>query len=774
MAGVEKRQKTVELVFVAVFSVLVFTFFYSIISANGLVLGNDPAVHLFTAQYYLDVGRIPLGDIAWYTPMYHIILDTLIVFTGATTIEQMMTLMKVFTAFVDWLLVFSIYLLSSKFFGKKTGVLAAALIMICFPLIELNSWGGYTTILALAFMMLTALYLALPQKDVGNTLVAFIFAFSVVISHQLATFLAVFILPPFILALMVKSRGKNFKALLAVVLGGAIAFLIYYVRPLLPYLGQLVSIVFFEITLYVYQIPSVSFFEFVINFGFVLFFGFAGLVLAFFKLRRQHSLSFYLLLALAFLVPLLLSQSYLFGIYLPYQRFIYFLLPPLIIFAAVTFSFVLDGAFAAFFNRLAGQKRVMLKAVSLLVVVALVGVMVVQLQTLSGKISEDVEYYSSSDMGAFQVGGFLNENFPDPLDEGVVTEKPGHWLTMFSNKTIITETDPLVDLSYDADCILDLSYEVMHPLTMVKFYTAKTDISDESFLRMNTMWHRVAFSPLSGSYFSYRDPDGALCMFPLSNLTRTVSMDVLHYPPAVTVTYSNDLFVLEQTLQIENNTYPVTTTWSVSALKEDLNYGVLYLSEYFEPTYFFDKVNFPGVLNWSNPVDDPSKQDPGVWAITYFSRDNLTEGACADFYSQPNGTAYALRFADLPDWGIIGALGNGRVDVFHWEYHFLKVTAEPSSVRYQTLTFSMESYPPLADPRDMDSLFTLRTEPFEVVCRNFASIIRDNNVVFIVFDVTRFDPKILCSGWVQLVYQNDKYLVLKIREAHPSANVVGG
>ena len=219
----------------------------------------------------------------------------------------------------------------------------------------------------------------------------------------------------------------------------------------------------------------------------------------------------------------------------------------------------------------------------------------------------------------------------------------------------------------------------------------------------------------------------------------------------------------------------MTVTWSISSLNGDLDCGVLYLTQYFEPKYFFDEVNLPGVLNWSNPVVEPSKQDPGHWAITYFSQDNITQGACADFYASSNGTAYAYRFLDSPAWGIIGALGNGRVDVFHWEYHFLKVADKPQSVRYQTLALSMESYPQLTNPRHMDNLFFLHTnETIEVDCRNFASIIRENHVAFVVFDVTRFDPQVLKSGWLQLVYQNDEYLVLKIRTNHPSANVIEG
>jgi superoxide dismutase len=45
-------------------------------------------------------------------------------------------------------------------------------------------------------------------------------------------------------------------------------------------------------------------------------------------------------------------------------------------------------------------------------------------------------------------------------------------------------------------------------------------------------------------------------------------------------------------------------------------------------------------------------------------------------------------------------------------------------------------------------------------------------VGFVVYDGDRFDRKILGSGWVQLVYSNDKYLVLKVKSNHPYANVL--
>ena len=53
------EKKFAELAFAAVFSAVILVTFYSVISMNGLVLGNDPAVHLEKAQIFLRTGKIP-------------------------------------------------------------------------------------------------------------------------------------------------------------------------------------------------------------------------------------------------------------------------------------------------------------------------------------------------------------------------------------------------------------------------------------------------------------------------------------------------------------------------------------------------------------------------------------------------------------------------------------------------------------------------------------------------------------------------------------------
>ncbi|HEX9261506.1 MAG TPA: hypothetical protein VF893_03170, partial [Candidatus Bathyarchaeia archaeon] len=101
-----EKQRILEGSFVAIFSVVILLVFYQLISMNGLVLGNDPAVHLEKAQIFLETGQIPLVNLGWAPPLYSILLAALIALTNAGSIEQLILVVKVSAVIVDWLLFF--------------------------------------------------------------------------------------------------------------------------------------------------------------------------------------------------------------------------------------------------------------------------------------------------------------------------------------------------------------------------------------------------------------------------------------------------------------------------------------------------------------------------------------------------------------------------------------------------------------------------------------------------------------------------------------------
>jgi hypothetical protein len=729
---------------------------------NGLVLGNDPAVHLEKAQIFLQTGKIPLENLGWTPPLYEILLATLMAFTGASSFGQMIFLVKALAVVIDWLLFFSIYLIGAKFFGKKIGGIAAVLLLLCVPMYEINSWGGYTSVLGLAFMFLLFLYLPLATKNFGYILITFLAGFSLVLSHQLAMFITVLILPPIILFMLIKSRGKYLKALIALILGGGIAFFLYYFQATVPYLDVLIEHVFFMQKTMLYQAPATTFSAFMVNFGFVLFFALGGLVFAFFSLRAKKKLLFYLILFFSFIVPLVLAESYLFGLYLPFQWFVYYLMPPMVILAAVSFSFIIDW-FSAFYVKYKNRwKPTRLKAVAVSLVILILSMLVFRIGVVYGKIMEASVYYSTSDLKAYDAGVWLKNNFPDETTV-VVTEVPGFWFRIFSGKTVIAETDPIIQRNEVAESVLELSYELEQPQTLIRAYEAKGGVSDENYVSINNVWNKVSSTGGDGNFISY-SVNGVNKKLVLSSLSRAIVFEDQSSPKKLIINHFNNEVNITQTILVGNDSYPINVAWTLSPIGSELRDAALYVSNFFDLSFSFKKAYVPGVLDWENPWDRPSNSQGNEWAVTNFSRSTLTDNYLG-VYDEQKEVVFALNFNELPDWGNVGALGSRQIDAIRFQYNFDKISInQTASFTYQILTFSKSSFPEMQDLSDLKSLFAFKpATAFEVYSRDYRDYIRDYNIGFLVYDKNRLDTKIFSCKLLELVYSNDRYVILRIK-----------
>ena len=65
---------------------------------NGLVLGNDPAVHLEKVSSILQSGEISATDVGWTPPLFHILLAAFMSFIGGIGLNQMILLVKIVAA----------------------------------------------------------------------------------------------------------------------------------------------------------------------------------------------------------------------------------------------------------------------------------------------------------------------------------------------------------------------------------------------------------------------------------------------------------------------------------------------------------------------------------------------------------------------------------------------------------------------------------------------------------------------------------------------------
>ena len=372
---------------------------------------------------------------------------------------------------------------------------------MCFPIYEVNQFGGYTTVLALVFMLLVFLYTPLAIERFGYLVVTFFVAFGVVLSHQLAAFLAIFIMPPILIFMLIKSKGAYLKVVMALILGGGIAFFLYYFQAMIGYLGLVIEYVFFAVKAYAYQIPAVSFYSFMVNFGFIFFLALSGIFVSYYVLKKQKKLIFFVTLMLSFFVPLFFAESYLFGFYMPFGWFIYYLTPLMAVLGAVPIVFLADK-FAPFYikNKSMFRKN-WLKIATVSIIILLSLMLVARSDIVYGKINEASVYYSTTDVKALDAGVWLKANYPGNSTV-VATEIPGFWFQEFSGKNVIAQTDPTVQRNEIAESVLSLSYEIEQPQTLIRAYQANGDISDETYISIDQVWNRISQSSETGDSLS--------------------------------------------------------------------------------------------------------------------------------------------------------------------------------------------------------------------------------------------------------------------------------
>jgi len=755
------KDKLLEIMFLTVFSIVVLVVFYCLLSIGGAVIGNDGSVHLGRAQEFLNTGQISLANIGWTPPLYQILLTFLITFTGVTSIEQLLLLVKVSAIVINWLLFFSIYLVGKRFFNKKVGMIAASLLFLCFPAFELNMWGGYTSVLGIAFMLLLFLYLPLSVEHKSYLIVVSVSAFALVLSHQLALFVTVLILMPVMVFLIIKSRGKGIKALLFVIIGGGISFFLYYIRAMLPYLGELINHIFFEQKAMAYQISQTSLTAFWSNFGFVLILGVAGLFVAAHKLwfEKNHVNNFTLILS--FIIPLVLMKSYFFGLYLPFQWFVYYVMPPLVIFAAVFLFFTIDRAIRYYQTHKTSIKRVYFKAVVVGMIALSCFALVMRGDVLSTRISGAVSLYATSDSASLQVGQWLKTHYPDDVSV-VVTEAPGFWFSTFCEKNVIVEVNPAVERNVVSESVLALSYEIETPLSLLRAYGAKGDVISEYYVSDNDIWWLCTFSSIAGDYVSY-NVDGVYKMVPLTQMGRYYTLDQSQIAHNLTIVYANDDILVTQSQLIQPSSYGTQVFWNISPVGRAVSNVTLYTSTFFNLHFKFDKAYLPGILNWESPWDNPTDTNEIYWAVTNFSKNNLIDDYIA-MYDEQNQVYYAMKFNDLPDWGNMGALGSMQIDAIRLSYTFEQINSgHNAAFSYETLIFSEESYHQTVQPSKIKEIFaTDPAEYFTVDSRDYISYIEENNIGFIVYDKNKLDPNIVRCNILELVYSNDRYAVFRI------------
>jgi len=298
----------------------------------------------------LDEGELPSwnpyhmgGEPLATPPGFHFFVSILILFTGMPLIFAQLITAAFFSSFI----VFPAYLVSKKMWrSHSAGVLAAFFAAISALSIEMVSWGGYTNVVSLA-LIVVIFYLFLKDIDQPshfNLLMGTLLFGSLILIHTFSLFVFFPILILYFVSLLIGKAlklkeielRKTLRFFTVSVALGILAVSPWLLRVLSFYMGasaegallggmadnrniilanRTVDIII--LTLIIVIIPTFFMFK---------------------ASRKRYADSGSLLLVAWFLVPVVMTQAYIFGVFVDYSRFMYFIdFPGILIISAGLF-----------------------------------------------------------------------------------------------------------------------------------------------------------------------------------------------------------------------------------------------------------------------------------------------------------------------------------------------------------------------------------------------------------------------------------------------------
>lgn len=348
MVRLTTNQKTTLLLFAIFF--VAFLFRVVIIFHNEYPPSTDIGLHSNILNLILDENKLPDwnpyhmgGEPLTTPPGYHLFAALIVLFTGMPIIVAQMLIAAFFSSFA----VFPAYLFSKKIWrNDSAGFLAAFLVAVSSFSLEMLGWGGYLNVVSLLLIAII-FYLFLKDKENPhrfNLITAAMLFGSLILTHLLSFFVLFSVLMLYIILLWIYKALKHVRTenlnffrffLITTALGILVAS---------PWLLRVWSFYFEMASKGVFfggleENRNLILFNRYIEVNILILVG--AVVLMFFMFRASRGKyvdSESLLLIAWYLVPLVLTQSYIVGIVTDYTRFIYFAdLPSLIILSAAIF-----------------------------------------------------------------------------------------------------------------------------------------------------------------------------------------------------------------------------------------------------------------------------------------------------------------------------------------------------------------------------------------------------------------------------------------------------
>jgi hypothetical protein len=756
------RLPTIELVFViiAVFTLFVVTVHQ--MSTDGVLPGNDPALHLGKAKKIVMDERVSYSEVAWYPPLFHTILAMLQIFAGTLDAMTAAFILKLLIATLNVLILLSTYLLSRKLFGTGVAVASVVFTILSVPLFEMIFWGGYANFLGLAYIAFIFYILNKDFRVPVKTFLLFLGTFTIALSHQLATFVFVLMFVPAFLVSTIGSKRK-FIVFLAVIVGGGLALLAWYARILIEYADIVIEHLFFAMEENIYHIPAVTLDSLIKNLGATLFLALAGIPLTFILAKKKKALRSSILIAFWLAVPFLLSQLFRLGIFLPYHRFIYFFATPITILSGVTIYYSLTKLPAFIESKVISKitkKSNILNAAKIFTIALIFSMFFIQALVFLQRIEAYPQFYERASISSYNSAIWVKQHSV-PDGTVITTRSPGSWFYIFSDHHTIQETDPLYSRSAVAEAVLYSFYEMENSLTLTREYYLESSSSGQSiYASVHNIWTKTLSIPNNYVKVIYVNYLGGFVTIPLSETVENIYWTQNSSDEAQLVSeYIHELFTVKKVVTFSSNSSVINVKWNIEA-HQNLASAKLAVTNYFEPSLDYKEALVPGVLEWQNPWDNATYVNAfGKWAVVEGSSDILDENFVATLDAQ-NGVLAAFEFDDLPDWFTLGALDNRFIDVLRLRYELGDLAeGENQEISFSILVYAfefeeIERWTESALKQQFDSKTNLPVQE-----RDFRTYIEEYNIKFVVVDTQQVLSNVEASPVLDRVYDNGRSIV---------------
>ncbi len=294
------------------------------------------------------------GGISLTFPGYHIFTSSIILMTGLPDYIAQTLVVSLFSS----LIVFAAFLITKSVWSEPAAYIVAFLAAISRFDIEMLMWGGYPNVITLLLIPLT-LYLYVQRERFSKVpflVTGSIFASSIFLTHSLSA--AVFVALIFFSVLFVfitpkrlgTTRKTGFYWLLPVVFG-AILVAPFIIQAVPVYLSHNSSLSVDPASPNTIDLATIATQTWPIELLLPLF----GVLAGFLVFSKKYFGRFLVLptfvLSMWLFVPLVMTFSYLVGFPIDSNRFLYYLILPLIIFTAVLIEHG-SGFFAEVVNKL--------------------------------------------------------------------------------------------------------------------------------------------------------------------------------------------------------------------------------------------------------------------------------------------------------------------------------------------------------------------------------------------------------------------------------------